>query len=103
MNTTIENIKFMADFLDLEVVFCNKVVTVLENSMLVIFNPSVNWNHLMQVVEKVESLENNRYAVEINQGHCNIYDMKEKEEIISIFNEDKKQSCYLALIDFIKL
>lgn len=61
-----------------------------------------NWNLLMEVVEKIESLENNRFSVEIHKGHCNIYDMVEMEEIVSIFNEDKKKSCYLGVIDFIK-
>ena len=57
-----------------------------------------DWNWLMEVVEKIESLG---YRIEIVKHICRIY-LSNKETIIISENTPKIESVYLACVEFIK-
>ena len=60
-----------------------------------------DWNWLMEVVEKIESL---RYNVEFSKSHCVIIAEIEKPDSkrITKYSESKIQAVYNACIEFIK-
>ena len=57
-----------------------------------------DWNWLMEVVEKIESLG---YRVEIAKHICRIY-LSNKETIIISENTPKIEAVYIACVEFIK-
>jgi hypothetical protein len=65
-----------------------------------------SWEALMQVVDKIESIEDdNRYArynVEIVQDFVTIYDNYTSEEIVDLDGGNKMVATYCAVIEFIK-
>ena len=102
MEEIIENNRIIAEFIGLKVedederIFINGLGTrLLEDT----FNKS--WDWLMQVVEKIESLEDNRYNIEINNLWCNIYDTKIMD-VFEYMEDSKINSVYGACLEFIK-
>ena len=57
-----------------------------------------DWNWLMEVVEKIESLG---YRIEIVKHICRIY-LSNKETIIISENTPKIEAVYIACVEFIK-
>ena len=57
-----------------------------------------DWNCLMEVVEKIESLG---YRIEIVKHICRIY-LSNKETIIISENTPKIEAVYIACVEFIK-
>ncbi len=112
MNTiqsTLENNKLIAEFMEFEISHkINHVPSYLPNCMknsehLKINNPDnlpfhSNWDWLMQVVEKIESLG---YRIEIVKHICRIH-LSDKEKIIISENIPKIEAVYNACIEFIK-
>ena len=63
-----------------------------------------DWNELMKVVEKIESLEYNDIHYEFQiYGGCSVYVMSNNgEEVVCVDNEESKILClYKAIIKFI--
>lgn len=61
-----------------------------------------DWNWLMEVVEKIEEIENIRFNVETSQDTCRIYDCENFEDIVNIEYADTKiQAVYQAVVAFI--
>jgi hypothetical protein len=61
-----------------------------------------DWNWLMEVVEKIEEIEGNRFKVEIYNNVCRIYDHQEYDDVIDITDETKIEAVYNACVEFIK-
>ena len=105
---TIENNKLIAEFLSLKMHPCEtieklKFLPIEERGL---YNGYFidelkfhsDWNWLMEVVEKIESLG---YRIEIVKHICRIY-LSNKETIIISENTPKIESVYLACVEFIK-
>ncbi len=60
-----------------------------------------SWNWLMEVVEKIESLPNGRFKIEIYNNICRIYDHEEFDEIVELSEKTKIEATYNACVEFI--
>ena len=105
---TIENNKLIAEFLSLKMHPCEtieklKFLPIEERGL---YNGYFidelkfhsDWNWLMEVVEKIESLG---YRIEIVKHICRIY-LSNKETIIISENTPKIEAVYNACVEFIK-
>ena len=105
---TIENNKLIAEFLSLKMHPCEtieklKFLPIEERGL---YNGYFidelkfhsDWNWLMEVVEKIESLG---YRIEIAKHICRIY-LSNKETIIISENTPKIEAAYNACVEFIK-
>jgi hypothetical protein len=63
-----------------------------------------DWNWLMEVVEKIETLPDEKFQIEINGKWCNFFDMKtlNSVEFEKADNESKIQNCFEAVVMFIR-
>lgn len=61
------------------------------------------WNWLMEVVEKIESVDNQRFCFDISLGGAIIEDtLNDFNPVVEIVVESKKMAVYQACIDFVK-
>ena len=104
MKNIIEKNKIIAEFLNLtsQVIF-EQVFAVCENGKTNFYKKDElkfhsDWNWLMEVVEKIESLG---YRIEIVKHICRIY-LSNKETIIISENTPKIEAVYNAVVEFIK-
>ena len=114
MENIIENNKIFAEFLDWEF---DDLSETFETPFLKLVDPKAfgdeqfscklqdfelefhsDWNWLMEVVEKIESLG---YRIEIVKHICRIY-LSNKETIIISENTPKIEAVYNACVEFIK-
>ena len=107
MNTT-ENNKLIAEFMGWEIienqsdywVDCNPKN---EYAPLQLINEIFkDWNWLMEVVEKIESIENYRFDIESRQSVVSIYDKDKQEDILEVVFDIKINAVYNAWVEFIK-
>jgi len=62
-----------------------------------------SWDWLMKVVDKIESVNDNEFVVEISDAMCEITGFEENADIkIYKCGGDKKDSVYNACIEFIR-
>lgn len=99
-----EDIILLAEFLECEVDpdFKEKVLLRAERGRLFRFNPESNWNDLMMVVEKIESLG---FWFEILKAYNNgvyIGKLDIDEHMIEVSRDTKIGSVYEACVDFVK-
>ena len=99
MNTTESN-KLIAEFMGLHTIVETNGVTFKDNNTgeIHLINYNTEWNWLMEVVEKIESLG---YRIEIVKHICRIY-LSNKETIIISENTPKIEAVYIACVEFIK-
>ena len=104
MKNITEKNKIIAEFLNLtsQVIF-EQVFAVSENGKTNFYKKDElkfhsDWNWLMEVVEKIESLG---YRIEIVKHICRIY-LSNKETIIISENTPKIEAVYNACVEFIK-
>ena len=105
---TIENNKLIAEFLSVKIHPCETIENFkflpmeergLYNGYFIDeLNYHEDWNWLMEVVEKIESLG---YRIEIVKHICRIY-LSNKETIIISENTPKIEAVYNAVVEFIK-
>jgi hypothetical protein len=66
----------------------------------------LDWNWLMQVVDKIESFEDNnrcaKYNINIEQSFVEIIDKNTDDTIVETDADTKTQATYNAVIEFIK-
>lgn len=66
----------------------------------------LDWNWLMQVVDKIESFEDNnrcaKYNINIEQSFVEIIDKNTDDTIVETDADTKTQATYKAVIEFIK-
>lgn len=62
-----------------------------------------DWNSLMEVVEKIETLPDEKFQVEINGIWCNFFDMKtfKSVEFRRKGSESKIENCFEAVVSFV--
>jgi hypothetical protein len=72
------------------------------NKPITMFYYHKDWNWLMEVVEKIESLENTRFDFQINQYNVRIYDHENIEFIVELNRDTKIEATYNACVEFIK-
>lgn len=101
MSTT-ENNKLIAEFIGCKAIFKDKkeYQMVTHENMCYGANElqyHKDWNWLMEVVEKIESLDNN-FIIEGNKGFINIPQRKQVE----VRKETKIEAVYNACVEFIK-
>ena len=105
---TIENNKIIAEFLSVKIHPCEtienfKFLPIEERGLyngyfIDELKYHEDWNWLMEVVEKIESLG---YRIEIVKHICRIY-LSNKETIIISENTPKIEAVYIACVEFIK-
>ena len=105
---TIENNKIIAEFLSVKIHPCGtienfKFLPIEERGLyngyfIDELKYHEDWNWLMEVVEKIESLG---YRIEIVKHICRIY-LSNKETIIISENTPKIEAVYNAVVEFIK-
>ena len=105
---TIENNKLIAEFLSVKIHPCEtienfKFLPIEERGLyngyfIDELKYHEDWNWLMEVVEKIESLG---YRIEIVKHICRIY-LSNKETIIISENTPKIEAVYNAVVEFIK-
>lgn len=62
-----------------------------------------DWNWLMQVVEKIESLDNQLYFVKIHTGGCFIHPINDTRDYkAKQYHKNKIEAVYNACVEFIK-
>ena len=111
MNTT-ENNKNIAEFMGCDFTQIGKRILVSPTSSLIGTNYidkllyHSDWNWLMEVVEKIESFEDEnrcaKYNVNITQNFVDIYDNENSIEIVGLNTDIKIQAVYNACVEFIK-
>jgi hypothetical protein len=119
---TIDNNKLIAEFMGYPKKQINKGVARLEENKYVwgqtyyyingdwhaedylLFH--LDWNWLMQVVDKIESFEDNnrcaKYNINIEQSFVEIIDKNTDDTIVETDADTKTQATYKAVIEFIK-
>lgn len=111
--TTEENNKIIAEFLGKE--YKDNYI-VIGNWNICTQNPTgavweqckfhSDWNWLMEVVEKIESFEDEnrcaKFNVIIEQSFIEIIDCANSEEIVKLDHDNKKLATFLACVEFIK-
>ena len=108
MKNIIENNKLIAEFLSVKIHPCEtienfKFLPIEERGLyngyfIDELKYHEDWNWLMEVVEKIESLG---YRIEIVKHICRIY-LSNKETIIISENTPKIEAVYNAVVEFIK-
>ena len=108
MKNIIENNKLIAEFLSIKIHPCEtienfKFLPIEERGLyngyfIDELKYHEDWNWLMEVVEKIESLG---YRIEIVKHICRIY-LSNKETIIISENTPKIEAVYNAVVEFIK-
>ena len=108
MKNIIENNKLIAEFLSVKIHPCEtienfKFLPIEERGLyngyfIDALKYHEDWNWLMEVVEKIESLG---YRIEIVKHICRIY-LSNKETIIISENTPKIEAVYSACVEFIK-
>lgn len=109
MNTT-ENNKIIAEFMELS--YCEKYqfegwYTNHEHNYRICdfdgLKYHLDWNWLMEVVEKIEGLEGKKYYVVIKHVQCKFSNYYTEETIANVIHTHNKiESVYLACVEFIK-
>lgn len=61
-----------------------------------------DWNELMLLVEKIETIEDYRFDFEIRQSLCEIYDKDNQEDILQESGDNKIEVVYYTVVEFIK-
>lgn len=61
-----------------------------------------DWNWLMEVLEKIEAIENNRFEVEIRKNYCEIYDTLDDNSLIDEIGDSKIDVLCKSCIKFVK-
>ena len=99
---TIENNKLIAEFMGLNLHQGVWIKSTLATERKICKEDALkyheDWNWLMEVVEKIESLG---YRIEIVKHICRIY-LSNKETIIISENTPKIEAVYNAVVEFIK-
>jgi hypothetical protein len=80
----------------------NNVVKAINHYDIIDLKYHTDWNWLMEVVEKIESLENTRFDFQINQYNVRIYDHENIEFIVELNRDTKIEATYNACVEFIK-
>lgn len=98
INSTMNNNKLIAEFMDVQV----RMNMMGEES----YRPDKYWECLMPVVDKIESFEDDhrccKYNVNIQQCWVEIIDNENSDEIVAVDGYDKKAAIYNAVVEFIK-
>ena len=104
------NNKLIAEFMGNIPIFENEYQMVTHNNMCYGIDElkyDTDWNWLMEVVEKIESFEDEnkcaKFNVIIEQSFVEIIDCNTSNEIVSIDANTKIEAIYLAIVEFIKL
>lgn len=109
MNTT-ENNKIIAEFMNWKVQKrdfpnCKNPITK-EWEFNPVFKYHLDWNLLMEVVEKINQFEDQRFSCLINSMDCNVFDNVKNKVVASSFGrftpDQLKESIYNACVEFIK-
>ena len=101
---TIENNKLIAEFLSVENPY-HKGHYICPNGIATepkYMRFDSDWNWLMEVIEKIENLETNRFDFQINQWNSRIFDHENTEFIVDLNANSKIESVYNACVEFIK-
>jgi len=100
---TIENNKIIAEFMNKKDAQINAkgngIEWVIQTKNL---KYHTDWDWLMEVIEKIENLETNRFDFQINQWNSRIFDHENTEFIVDLNADSKIQAVYNACIEFIK-
>ena len=76
------------------------------NSRIEILHFDTDWNWLMEVVEKIENIEDenrcSKYNFEMVQTFVEIIDNNNSDTIVEIDKNTKIQATYKAVVEFIK-
>ena len=101
---TIEKNKLIAEVMGLQTIIGVKTISVIKHDQLKLFNPDSDWNWLMEVVEKIESLG---FKSCIENWFCSFDGNSEETESLYFENKNapanKIDAVYDACIEFIKL
>lgn len=95
MNT--ENNILIASFMGIDEIQSD----ILRKSLLRNLEYHCDWEELMKVVDKIETIDNGTFKVEIYFNECVVYHV-EDHEIIRTEAGNKKQAVYNACVEFIK-
>jgi len=100
MNTTVENNKLIAEFME-------DVNKLLHNNIFISpYQYHSDWNVLLEVVEKIESFEDEnrqaKYNFQIEQSFVSIIDNNTSDFIFDGDADTKKEAVYNAVVEFIK-
>ena len=112
-NFNIENTKLICDFMEYRlgngtekepIVYVNVPTWYgsTETKGLSWFHFDKDWNMLMQVVEKIELLEDYRFDIASAQGIVKIYDKDKNDYLLEEMNDCKKKATYNAVVNFIQ-
>ena len=93
--TTTENNKLLAEFMNWEYTIVNN--TTLQTTLISDLDFSKDWNWVMKVVEKIESISG--VQIFINGITCEIMF---KGRVISKHNNSKIEALYNACVEFVK-
>ena len=80
----------------------NNVVKAINHYDIVDLKYHSDWNWLMQVVEKIETIENYRFDVEIRQSVVVIFDKDEQQDILEVDSDTNIDAVYTACVEFVK-
>ncbi len=64
-----------------------------------IYEPNLNWNQLIQIVEKIEEMD---YGFKMCRKVVEVYIDSTKENIIYVKEKNRTESTYLAVVRFIE-
>tara|TARA_R110002110_G_scaffold171114_5_gene373380 strand:+ start:501 stop:836 length:336 start_codon:yes stop_codon:yes gene_type:complete len=100
-----ENNKLITEFMGLAPNECGVYQTKRGPYHLENLSYHISWSWLMDVVEKIESFEDDnrccKYNVKIEQCWVEIIDNQTSDEIIMKINDDKRRAVYEAVVAFI--
>ena len=101
VNTTENNI-LLAEFMNWEFTIVNN--STLQTTLISNLDFSKDWNVLMQVVEKIESLEKKRFSITITPTVINVWDNTNDEDIIETrqLPLTKIEAVHNACVKFVK-
>lgn len=99
-----EKNKLVAEFMNFEWFEINKPYIAVRKPNGGVKHFQTDWNDLMEVVEKIETLPDEKFQIEINGKWCNFFDMKtfKSIEFEKAENESKIQNCFEAVVMFIR-
>jgi hypothetical protein len=100
MNNITENNKLMAEFMGLTII--TDGISFFDINYKPLKNYHSDWNWLMEVVDKIESMD---FVLNIRQGHVSIVNNSGKTPFYTgsdIVEESKIESVYNTCVEFIK-